>query len=140
LQCVTLVLQGQLLRRAKTLDRDSRLCRDRGQAEYVGLAVGFGSIALDGDHPEHPIAGTDRDDEARLRRNKLPRLRPIEKAARGPLGRPPADDLGQSASNDLAREPLTQRERAALVLVAAVHLPDDLDGLTRLFIEREQEN
>ena len=30
LQCMTLVLQGQLLRRAKTLDRDSRLRRDRG--------------------------------------------------------------------------------------------------------------
>ena len=79
------VLQGQLLRRAQTLDRDRGLRGDRAQTEDVCIAVGLGPVTLDGDHAEHAIAGADRNDEARLGRDELTRLGPVEQTDRGPF-------------------------------------------------------
>src|SRR6266545_4714979 len=57
LQGVSLVLHGHLLRHAQALDGDTRLRGDGAEAEDIRIFVGFGSIALRGEHTEHPLAG-----------------------------------------------------------------------------------
>jgi len=41
----------------QTFDGDARLYGDGAEAEDIRIFVGFGSIALRGEHTEHPIAG-----------------------------------------------------------------------------------
>jgi len=86
------------------------------------------------------LAAPDGDYEARLRRYELPGLCPVEEPDGGPLGGPSADELREARSDDLAGETLAEGKRTALVLGSAVHLADDLDGLTRFVVEGEEED
>src|SRR3990170_4887499 len=45
-----------------------------------------------------------------------------------------------SHADDLAREPLPERERAAVVLLSAVHLTDDVHGLADFVVQSEEED
>ena len=90
---MSFVLKGQLLRRAKTFDGDRGLRRDGAQTEDIRIFVGLGAIALDREHPEHPVAGKDRNHQARLGCDQLPRLGPVQNADRWSLGGPSTDDL-----------------------------------------------
>src|SRR6185503_11360985 len=139
LERMPFVLDGHLIARAKSLDGRARLRRYRAQAEKVVLVIRLGQIALRGQHADHTLAQQDRDDGARSWRDQLPRLRPVEETDRRTLGGP-LHEAWRAGTNDLAGETLAEREGAAAVLIAAVHLPDHLHGLADFVIRREQED
>src|SRR5207237_2977952 len=95
---------------------------------------------LHGDHAEYAIGGHDRNDSRGLGTDQLSGLGPIQEADRRPLLGPSLDEARFPRSDDVAREALAERERAALVLDASVDLADDLPGLARLVVERKQED
>ena len=132
-----LVLERQLVRRAEAFDRRSRLGRDRGEAQDVGFSVRLGAIALHGDHAEYAIGGHDRNDRGGLGTDQLSGLGAVQETDRWTLGGPSLDEARLRRSDDVAREALAERERAAFVLDASVDLADDLHGLAPLVVERE---
>ncbi len=132
LQTASLVVQA--------LDGDARLHGDGGEAQDIRIFIGLGSIALRGKHTEYPTLGQDRDHDARLGCDGLPRLGPVEEADRRSLGGPSTDQPRRPGSNHLARETLAQRKGTAGVLDAAVHLADDLHGRIRLVVEGEEKD
>ena len=137
---MALVLERHLLRRAKVLDRRSGLRRDRAEREQMRRVVRLRAVALGGEDPDHATAGQDRNDRRRLRGDELAGLGPIQEPDGWPFRRPVAHELGRARADDLARESLAERERAALVLHPAIDLTDDLDRLTRIVVEGEHED
>ena len=95
-------------------------------------------VALRGQHAEHTLTQEDRNDDARLRRLQLLRFGAVKQAHWRSISVPAPDQLRRRRPDHLAGKALAERERAARVFDAAVHLAHDVHGLARLVVRGEK--
>ena len=136
---MSFVLQRHLFRRVQTCDGGRRLRADGAQREEIPLVIRIGLVALRREHAEHAIARHDRDYQCGLRRDQVARFRSIQQTD-GTLDGPVTNESRRPRADGLAGNALAERERPTGMLHAAINLAHDLDGLTGLVVDGEEED